>query len=98
MTPTEKALAYLRDIGMHADRVECSNGRFSRDYLGIIDVIAFDKDGTVAVQVTSNSNMAARRKKMKASENLAHMLACGWSVWLMGFKKGSSKPKVEAME
>lgn len=71
----------------------------TRDLFGIIDLLAVREGVTLAVQVTTSSNVAARRKKLQASEALSRVLAAGWRVELHGWakRKGRWQCRVEAL-
>ena len=92
-----RVLKALRADGFHAETVERWDA-FSRkrhDLFGLIDVLAVGYGGTVAVQVTSRSNMASRRTKMQGSPALAAMKAAGWSVQLWGYDKPEHRWRVK---
>lgn len=92
----------LWDEGWVPWLVECRNGRVSRDLFGIWDYIAI-KPGerrTLALQVTTASNMAARRRKIQSSAYLRKCLETGWECELWGWKQGGDGnwfPKVERL-
>lgn len=68
MSPTERSLNYLRKHGVLAAKVEHHNS-FSHkrhDLFGFADLIAVSANRIALIQVTTASNMAARRKKIKA--------------------------------
>ena len=59
--------------------------RRSYDLFGCIDVLAIGGDGTLAVQVTSRGNMAARRTKIEGADALEDMLDANWDVQVWGW-------------
>ena len=66
--PTRRTLNHLKAREWVCDRVEFYNAttRRSRDFLGFVDVLAIDPDrvGSLAIQVTSYSNISARGRKI----------------------------------
>lgn len=98
--PTRRSLARLEALGYVADRAD-SDGRPSRDWCGIIDLIglrAHPLDGrlteALCVQVTSASNVAARVRKCRASPQLARILATGAEVEVWGWSPEKPDPRV----
>ena len=85
-------MAYLRDLGYRVEVVEKWNAftKTKKDLFGCIDLIAIGNGETLAVQVTSRSNMAARRDKILAAEAFPDMIRSGWQVWLHGWAKNRS--------
>lgn len=89
-SPTQRTLAYLRDLGYEATVCEYYNSftRKRNDLYGFGDIIAFRDDETLLVQATSTGNMRARVKKI-------HDIPAAWlwmgsphrSLWVMGWKK-----------
>jgi hypothetical protein len=68
------------------------------DLWGCIDILAI-ADETLAVQVTSKSNMASRIKKIEDSEALPIMLRAGWRVLVDGwFKNTKGRWEVKTFE
>lgn len=65
--------------------------RRTKDLYTCIDVIGIGKQGTIAVQVTSRSNMASRRKKVLAAEAFPHMQDAGWIVEVWGYDQPKGK-------
>jgi hypothetical protein len=58
-----------------------------RDLFNVIDILALHTDGTtLAVQVTSAPNHAARAGKVRESEHLPLMLGAGWIVEVWSYK------------
>ena len=85
----QRVLKTLRDDGYMATVVERYDfyTRRRHDLFGLIDILAVGHGHTLAIQVTSRSNMASRRNKMRDSAELAQMLAAGWRVELWGYDK-----------
>jgi hypothetical protein len=90
MTPSQRTVAHLRKLGYQTANVEHYNYFTKRkhDLFGCIDILAIGNNETLAVQVTSKSNMSARIKKIEASEALPEMLRSGWRVIVHGWWKG----------
>lgn len=85
MTPTQRTIKQLRADGWTADRVDCT-GRFSRDFLGIIDVLALRQRELLAIQVTGGGNGPKRVAKLEREEYADAMAALrdaeiGIEVW-----------------
>jgi hypothetical protein len=86
MTPTARTLQRLRRLGYVADVVERRLPRchITRDFLGIIDVLAVKPgEPVLGVQCTSSSNAAARLAKALAVPALRTFLTagCAFEVW-----------------
>ena len=59
----------------------------SQDLLGFIDMLAAPSTpNTIAIQITSASNMAARKKKVREHKNLPLARALGWTVRVWAFR------------
>jgi ADP-dependent phosphofructokinase/glucokinase len=87
-SPTQRSLEYLRKRYPLADVVERRVHRFvTRDFVGIIDIIALSETEIVAVQTTSGSNLAARITKMAESDALPILLSAGIKVFAHGWSK-----------
>jgi hypothetical protein len=71
-SPTARSLERLRAEGFVAQVVEQTIPRcfIKRDFIGCIDIIAFNGTETIGVQATSGSNHAARRTKALAIPEL----------------------------
>lgn len=92
MTPSQRSIKHLRDDGYQVANVEHYNAFTKRkhDLFGCIDLLAIGNGETLAVQVTSKSNMSARVKKIEESEALPEMLRSGWRVIVHGWWKNKS--------
>lgn len=90
-SPTQRSLEYLRAQGFLVAVVEKYNhhAKVTQDLFGVIDILAIQKNETIAVQTTSGSNLASRRKKMLSHENLPLIQAAGWQVKLHGWRKNA---------
>ena len=92
MTLTLRTTKLLRDQGYTVATVEYYNYFTKRkhDLFGCIDILAIGNNETLAIQVTSKSNMSARIHKIEDSETLPEMLRSGWRVLVHGWWKNKS--------
>jgi hypothetical protein len=92
MTPSQRTIRQLKDQGYTVANVETYNFFTKRrhDLFGVIDILAIGNGETLAVQVTSKSNMSARIRKIEDSEALPEMLRSGWRVIVHGWFRGSN--------
>jgi radical SAM superfamily enzyme YgiQ (UPF0313 family) len=92
MTPSQRSVKHLKDCGYVVATVEHYNYFTKRrhDLFGCIDLLAIGNGETLAVQVTSRSNMSSRIKKIEESEALPEMLRSGWRVIVHGWAKNKS--------
>lgn len=90
MSPTQRTLKYLRELGYQAAITERWNqfAGVRQDLFGIVDVLAIRKGETLAVQCTSNSNVAARVNKIAEHENTPAIRDAGWRLEVHGWTKG----------
>ena len=89
-SPTQRTLARLRKE--NCDLVEvtekwCAFSRRRKDLFGTIDILAIHKGDTIAIQVTSYSNIGARVKKITESPALPFLRDAGWTILVEGWKK-----------
>jgi len=86
-------LKALREEGWHAASVDHwdSFTRRTKDLYSCIDVLGVGPEGTIAIQVTSRSNMSSRRKKVLAADAYPSMLAAGWFVEIWGVDQPKGK-------
>jgi hypothetical protein len=73
----------------------------ANDLLGAFDGLAFSAGaGIIGVQLTSKSNMSARRRKLRENPLVASWLESGGKVELIGWHKPGTKwePVVERLE
>jgi hypothetical protein len=92
MTPSQRSTALLRERGYIVATVEHYNFFTKRkhDLFGCIDLLAIGNGETLAVQVTSKSNMSSRIKKIENAEALPEMLRSNWRVIVHGWAKNKS--------
>lgn len=97
-SPTQRSLDYCRKHGWTAGVVEKWNphARIRQDLFGCIDMIVLDDEqGPLAVQATSGSGHAARRKKSIAEPRLKTWLEspARFEVWSWSKKGPRGKRK-----
>jgi len=97
-SPTQRSLKYMRDIGFIAQVVERYNpyAKVRVDLFGFIDIVAIDtiKSQLVGVQVTSQSNVSARIKKIQGLETPDYWRNAGGRIEVHGWaKKGKAKTR-----
>ena len=89
-SPTQRTLARLRKEKYDLHSVTEYYNFFSKtrhDLFGIIDILAIHKGDTIAIQVTSYSNIGARVKKITESPALPFLRDAGWTILVEGWKK-----------
>ncbi len=67
-----------------------AHSRRKHDLFGIFDVLAVGPRGTLAVQVTSATNVAARIRKIADSEHVGSVREAGWAIEVHGWRKNKS--------
>ena len=92
MTLTQRTIKMMRDQGYMVATVEYYNAFTKRkhDLFGCIDLLAIGNGETIAIQVTSKSNMSARIKKIESSDALPEMLRSKWRILVHGWWKGTN--------
>jgi hypothetical protein len=92
MTLTLRTTKHLKEQGYMVATVEYYNAytRRKHDLFGCIDLLAIGNGETLAIQVTSKSNMSARIKKIEDSAALPEMLRSGWRILVHGWWKNKS--------
>lgn len=101
MTPSQRTVKHLKDQGYMVATVEYYNYFTKRrhDLFNVIDILAIGNGETLAVQVTSKSNMSARIRKIEECEALPEMLRSGWRVIVHGwFRKPNGRYELKEME
>ena len=91
-TPTARSVEHLRALGWTVGVVEqrIPHTNITRDLYGFIDVVAIRGGETMAVQVTSGSNVSARVRKIAESEHVAAVRDAGWSIVVHGWRKNAA--------
>ena len=100
-SPTQRSLALLRARGWTVAVVERWNAHamIRQDLYGFADLLAHKPgEGIMAVQVTSGSNLAARRSKIQAEPRAASWLAAGGLIAIHGWRKVGPRGKVKRWE
>ena len=89
MTPTARSLAALRKDGWLVAVVEHTIPKtfIKRDLFGMWDLIGIRDGETMAIQVTSGSNVSARVRKIEDNENLSACRKAGWLLVVHGWRK-----------
>ena len=87
-----KTKNYLKSLGYSlVEKTENWNSFAYRhnDLFGFVDFLAISPEqGTLALQVTTSSNKAARKKKiLKHKEVVEILLLAGWRVAILSWKK-----------
>lgn len=101
ISPTQRSLAYLRNLGYKAFVVEKVLPYSYRkiDFAGFADILAFKPGipGVLAVQTTSSSNISAHRRKYEddkvISGNIEDWLAAENKFDLHGWSKRGARGK-----
>ena len=93
MTPTQRSLAYLRDLGYIAQVVERWNpwAKVRQDLFQIIDILAIGYGETIGVQCTSGSNVAARVRKIADAQATPELRRSGWKLIGHGWRKAKGR-------
>jgi len=88
VSPTQRSLAYLRELGYHVEIVEKWNHftKQRKDLWGWADLLAIRRDEVLAVQVTASA-VAARIKKIEASDTLPLVREANIRVEVHGWRK-----------
>jgi hypothetical protein len=89
MTPTQRSLKHLRDLGYRVAIVEKWNphARIRQDLFGFIDLLAIKENETLAIQATSRGNISSRVKKIEEAEALEAVRKAGWRIVVQGWGK-----------
>ena len=100
MNLTARSMSLLRERGYTVATVERWNAftKKKHDLFGCIDLLAIGNGETVAVQVTSKSNLAARRHKIEEAEAYPEMLRSKWRVILHGWFKEGNRWQLKEVE
>lgn len=97
MTPTQRSLAALRELGYLVEVVEKWNSftRTRKDLWGWADLLAIRRGEVLAVQVTSSSNVSARIRKISESETIHRVREANVRVEVHGWSKNSKGKYVQ---
>jgi len=79
----------MESRGYKCDIVESYNAftRRKKDLFSLFDILAIGNGETVAIQLTSKSNMSARVKKIGNSDILPELLKSKWRILVIGWYK-----------
>ena len=92
MTPTQRSMELLRKEGYHVEVVEKWNSftKTRKDLWGFVDLLAIRRDEVLGVQVTSGSNISARRRKIADHEHVGKVREAGIRIELHGWLKSDN--------
>jgi hypothetical protein len=92
MTLTLRSRKLLTEQGYAVATVEYYNSFTKRkhDLFGCIDLLAVGNGETLAIQVTSKSNMSSRIRKIEDNEVLPEMLRSNWRIIVHGWWKADN--------
>ena len=85
----QRTIALLKERGYECAVVEtyCAFTRRKKDLFGIFDILAIGQGETIAIQLTSKSNMSTRIKKISESPMLPEIIRSGWRILVIGWYK-----------
>lgn len=87
MTPSQLSTKALTRDGWLVDTVERAYARRKFDLFGMFDLLAIRGTTTLAVQVTTASNVSSRVRKVLTSPHLAAVRKAGWGIEVHGWRK-----------
>lgn len=89
MSPTQRSLKYLRDLGYHVEIVEHFNSftKQRKDLFGFADLLAIRENEVLLVQVTSRGNVSARVNKITESPLLGIVRKAAIRIEVHGWGK-----------
>lgn len=90
MSPTQRSKKEMESRGYLVAIVEYWHAfaRQRRDLFGAFDLLGVGPAGTLAVQTTSASNVAARVRKLAELEAVSVARKAGWQLEVHGWRKG----------
>ena len=94
VSPTQRSLAHLRELGYHVEIVEKWNSftKQRKDLWGWADLLAIRKGEVLAVQVTASA-VSNRIQKIMASDTLALVRDAGIRIEVHGWRKSTKTKK-----
>ena len=103
MSPTQLSLRKLKSEGYETVQVVevwiPSFSRTRRDLFGAWDILAVKNGETIAIQVTSKSNMSARIKKISENDHVSNLREANWTLLVHGwFKNKSNRWEVKEVD
>lgn len=95
LLPITRTLRLLQEKGWVADIAERKIGPYSKDWAGVIDVIAI-KPGphVLLVQCTGWTNVRSRERKVLASPEAYDLARSGCAIEVWGWHKSKENPKI----
>ena len=93
MSPTQLSLRKLKSEGyktVQVVEVWIPFSRTRRDLFGAWDILAVKDGETIAIQVTSKSNISARVKKISENEHVNNLRDANWKLLVHGWFKNKS--------
>ena len=93
MTPSNRSIKKLEAEDWLVWNVESRIPRtnITKDLFGFIDLLAIRGEETLAVQVTTASNVSARIKKCINHENIGAVRDANWRIEVHGWRKNRSE-------
>jgi hypothetical protein len=88
-SPTQRSKKLMEERGYVVAIVEYWHAfaRQRRDLFGAFDLLGVGPQGTLAVQTTSATNVAARCKKLAELDSVAAARKAGWLIEIHGWRK-----------
>jgi hypothetical protein len=92
MSPTQRSLAHLRQLGYLAEVVErwIPGANIRRDLFGFGDVLAIRPGEVLLVQATTGDHVAHRLAKIADHENAAAVRSAGFRIVVHGWRKAAN--------
>lgn len=93
MTLNQRSVQFVKKSYPIVETVEkwIPQARKKKDLFGCIDLLAVGNGETVAIQTTSASNVAARKKKILGTAAYKHMKEAGWKIEIHGWFKRENR-------
>lgn len=100
LSPTQLTMRELHKRGMIAVVVEQwdSSKQFRQELFGFVDVLGIGAHGTLAIQATIDSNLAAKVSKIADSEYIGAVCDAGWSIEVWGWKKKNKRWRLNVID
>ena len=94
VSPTQRSLAHLRELGYHVEIVEKWNSftKQRKDLWGWCDLLCIRKGEILAVQVTASA-VSTRIKKIQESDTVQHVRDAGIRIEVHGWRKSAKTNK-----
>ncbi len=85
----QRTVALFQERGYQCDIVESYNSftKRKKDLFNLFDILAIGQGETIAIQLTSKSNMSTRIRKISESPILPELLRSNWRVLVVGWYK-----------